>query len=79
MTNLRKVLPRLVKRLEALNAEIETLNDEKHNVYDLGREEGIDAKCLRTVILRRKKDPELTKVNEELIELYMDVLREKHV
>lgn len=79
MANLRVALPKFVKKLEALNSEIEELNDAKHNVYDEAREDGLDAKCLRAVILRRKKDPELSKANEELIDLYMDVLREKHV
>jgi uncharacterized protein (UPF0335 family) len=52
-----------VERVERLNEEIKSLNDDKRDIFAEAKSQGFEVKALKVVIQRRAKDP------NELIEL----------
>lgn len=65
-----------VERLERLDEEIKALNDDKRDIYAEAKGNGYDVKALKTIIARRRKDPEELTEHEAIVELYLAALGE---
>jgi uncharacterized protein (UPF0335 family) len=63
-----------VERIEALETEIGELNSDKRDVYAEAKSNGFDAKALKAVIARRRKDPAEVTEHEAIVETYLAAL-----
>ena len=63
-----------VERIERLEEEIKTINDDKRDVYAEAKANGFDVKILKQVIRLRKQDADERSENETLLDLYMAAL-----
>lgn len=68
------LLASLVRRIEALDLDRATLNEDIKEIYREAKGTGFDTKILRQVIRKRKQDPEVRRELEESIELYETAL-----
>ena len=71
------------ERLRSFIERVERLEEEKaqtaldiKEVYAEAKGEGYDAKVLRKIVARRKKDPSDRREEDELMELYLSALGE---
>ncbi len=65
-----------VARLENLDAEKQEVADQIKDVYADAKALGFDAKTLRKVIARRKKDKKKLQEEEMMLDLYLHALGE---
>lgn len=63
-----------VERVERLEEEIKTLNDDKSEVYKEMRGFGYDVKAVRKVVAKRKLDPSVASEQDAVFDLYWDAL-----
>ncbi|MET3648063.1 DUF2312 domain-containing protein [Phyllobacterium ifriqiyense] len=63
-----------VERVERLEEEIKTLNDDKSEVYKEMRGFGFDVKAVRKVVAKRKLDPSVANEQDAVFDLYWDAL-----
>jgi uncharacterized protein (UPF0335 family) len=64
----------LVERIEKLEEEKASTQEEIKSIYDLAKSDGYDAKVLRQVIRLRKKDDEERKAELDVLDVYMAAL-----
>jgi uncharacterized protein (UPF0335 family) len=64
----------IVERLEAVQTEIDDLNDDKKDIYAEAKGNGFDPKVLKKVLAIRREDPAKRAEQEALIELYLGAL-----
>lgn len=70
MTQSNGQLKAFVERIERIEEEIKSGNDDKRDIYAEAKGEGWDVKALKTVIARRRKDPAALTEHEALVETY---------
>lgn len=63
-----------VERIERLDEEIKSLNDDKRDVYAEAKAMGFDTKALKGVIRLRKLDPQERREQEEILDAYLHAL-----
>ena len=72
-----ELLRGFVERVENINEQIKSFNDDKRDIFAEAKSQGFDVKALKIVIQRRAKDPgELTET-EALVEVYEAALGTK--
>lgn len=59
-----------IQRVERLAEEKDQLSADISEVYAEAKSEGFDAKIMRKLIARRRKDPHVQREEDELMELY---------
>jgi len=74
MTIAHNLIRSAVSRIEALDAEIKGLNDDKKDVFAEMKSQGLDVAALKTVIAKRRKDPDKLNEHESLVALYESAL-----
>lgn len=67
-------LKALVERIERIEEEIKDLNTDKRDIYAEAKGNGFDVLALKTVIARRRKDPDKVQEQDALVELYLSTL-----
>lgn len=67
MSQLRSI----VERIESVEEEIKALNDDKRDIYAEAKSNGFDVKALKTVIARRRKDPNEMQEHDSIVDLYL--------
>lgn len=63
----------LVKRIEYTESQINSLNDERKDIYAEAKARGFNVKILKAVIKRRRMDPAEKFQQDELLALYEGV------
>lgn len=63
-----------VERVERVEEEIKTLNDDKSEIYKEIRGFGFDVKAVRKVVAKRKLDPSVANEQDAVFDLYWDAL-----
>lgn len=63
-----------VERVERVEEEIKTLNDDKSEIYKEIRGFGFDVKAVRKVVAKRKLDPSVATEQDAVFDLYWDAL-----
>jgi uncharacterized protein (UPF0335 family) len=66
----RERLASIVKRIEALEEEKATVNDDIKYLYAEGKSSGFDVKVLRMLIRMRRMDPAEVEETETLLDTY---------
>lgn len=64
----------LVERVERLEEEKKTINDDIRDVYAEAKSTGYDVKALRTIVRMRKQDIDERKEQETILETYLAAL-----
>ena len=72
MTN--NLIASIVDRIEKLELEKADIADLIKNVYTEAKSNGFDVKILRKIIVQRKKTDEERKLEQDLIDTYMNAL-----
>jgi uncharacterized protein (UPF0335 family) len=67
-------LRQFIERVERLEEEKSTIQDDIKEVMAEAKGRGYDTKAIRTIIRLRKKDPSERQEEEAIIELYMSAL-----
>lgn len=67
-------LQALIERVERLEEEIKSINDDKKEVYAEARGNGFDVKVIRKIVAIRKMDHNERMEQEALLDLYMSAL-----
>lgn len=67
-------LKAFVERVERLEEEIKTLNDDKRDVYAEAKGNGFDVKALKQVIRLRGQDKDERAEHEAILETYLQAL-----
>lgn len=73
-SNSNAQLKSIVERIEKLEEEKKATTDDIRDVYAEAKGNGFDAKALREIIRRRKKDAAEMAEHEAVVELYMHAL-----
>lgn len=68
------LLKSFVERIERLDEEIKALNADKADVYGEAKGSGFHTKIIRKVVSLRRQDHAVRKVEEAIMELYLEVL-----
>ena len=63
-----------VERIEKLEEEKKTVNDDIKDVYAEAKGHGFDTKMLRKVVSMRKQDPNERQEQETILDLYLNAL-----
>jgi uncharacterized protein (UPF0335 family) len=63
-----------VERIERLEEEIKSMNDDKRDVYAEAKANGFDVKALKKVVRIRAQDPDQRKEEEAVLETYLHAL-----
>lgn len=69
-----KRLRAFVERIESLEEEVKSLNDDKRDVYAEAKGDGFDTKVIRKIITRRKKDAAEIAEEEAILDIYLHAL-----
>lgn len=72
--NARAQLQSLIERIENLNENISSLQDDKRDVFKEASSAGYDVPALRAIIKLRKEDASKREEREALIETYLNAL-----
>jgi uncharacterized protein (UPF0335 family) len=64
----------LIERVERLEEEKSTINDDIKEVFAEGKADGFDTKAMRALIRLRKKDPAERAEEEAILDLYKSAL-----
>lgn len=64
----------IVERIERLEEEIRSLNDDKKDVYAEAKGAGFDVKILREVVRLRKEDPNDRDERSSLLDTYLHAI-----
>lgn len=67
-------LKSIIERIEHVESEIKTLQDDRKDIYAEAKGNGYDAKALRAVVRIRKMDAEDRQAQEALLETYLHAL-----
>lgn len=67
-------LRQFIERIERLEEEKATLNDDIKDVYGEAKGRGYDTKAMRTIIRLRKKDPNERQEEEAILDTYLAAL-----
>jgi len=70
-------LASFVQRLERLQEEIDVLNGDKKEVFKEAKSIGLEPDKIRTVIRRRRMDPDALAESDDLIRLYESALNKQ--
>ena len=65
---------KVIDRVERLEEEISGLQEDRKEVYAVAKAGGLDVTALKKVIARRKKDREVVKAEDDMIEFIEDAL-----
>ncbi len=63
-----------VERIENLEAEITTMNDDKKEVYAEAKGTGFDTKIIKKIVAMRRVEVNKRKEEAEILDLYMTAL-----
>jgi uncharacterized protein (UPF0335 family) len=63
-----------VERIENLEAEISTMNDDKKEVYSEAKGTGFDTKIIKRIVALRRLDKAKRDEEAEILDLYMTAL-----
>jgi uncharacterized protein (UPF0335 family) len=64
----------IVERIEQLEEEIRSLNDDKKDVYAEAKSAGFDVKILREVVRLRREDPKDRDERSSLLDTYLHAI-----
>jgi uncharacterized protein (UPF0335 family) len=64
----------IVERIEQIEEEIRSLNDDKKDVYAEAKGAGYDVKILREVVRMRKEDPDDRDERSSLLDTYLHAI-----
>jgi uncharacterized protein (UPF0335 family) len=67
-------LKAIIERIERLEEEKKTISDDIRDVYAEAKGNGFDVKALRTLVRKRKQDPDERAQEETILETYMQAL-----
>lgn len=67
-------LKAFVERIERLDEEGKSINDDKRDVYAEAKANGFDVKALKRVIQLRRQDVDQRKEDEAILETYLQAL-----
>lgn len=67
-------LKAIVERIERLEEEKKTIQDDIKDVYSEAKSNGYDVKALRTIVRMRKQDANERQEQETILETYMQAL-----
>lgn len=70
-SNVGQLIKAYVERVERVEEEIKTLNDDKKDIYGEAKGNGLDVKALKTIVQLRRKDPDVRQEEETILETYM--------
>jgi uncharacterized protein (UPF0335 family) len=70
----RDQLKSIVERIERLEEEKRTLNEDIRDIYAEAKGNGYDTKALRTIIRMRKQDANERQEHETILETYLHAL-----
>lgn len=65
-----------VERIERLDEEIKSLNDDKRDIYAEAKGNGYDVKVLKAIIARRRKDADEVAEMDSVMQLYLAAIGE---
>jgi uncharacterized protein (UPF0335 family) len=60
-----------VERVERMNEEIKTANDDKRDIFAEAKGHGLDVAALKEVIRRRNKDPNQLSEHDAIVDTYL--------
>lgn len=63
-----------VDRVESINEQIKSFNDDKCDIFAEAKSQGFDVKALKIVIQRRAKDPDELSELQGIVETYENAL-----
>lgn len=63
-----------VSRVENINEQIKSFNDDKRDIFAEAKSQGYDVKALKIVIQRRAKDPDELSELQGIVETYENAL-----
>lgn len=64
-------LQSIVERIERVEEEIKSFNDDKRDIYAEAKANGFDVKALKAVIAYRRKDPSERQEHDAIVETYL--------
>ncbi len=67
-------LKAIIERVERVEEEIKTLQDDRKDIYAEARANGYDVKALRTIVRMRKQDANERAEQETILETYLQAL-----
>lgn len=63
-----------VERIEAVQEQIDDLNDDKKDIYAEAKGNGFNTKALKAIVAERRKDPVDKQEFETILDLYRSAL-----
>jgi uncharacterized protein (UPF0335 family) len=64
----------IIERIERMNEEIKSLQEDRKEIYLEAKSAGYDAAALRAIIRRRAQDEQKRKEHEETVDRYLQAL-----
>lgn len=64
----------IIERIEKLDEEAKTLNDDRRDVYAEAKGNGFDTKVIKKIVAMRRVDHAQRKEEEAITELYLEAL-----
>ena len=74
MATTNEMIKAYVDRVEAINGQIKSFNDDKRDIFAEAKSHGFDTKALKIVIQRRAKDPDELSELQAVVETYENAL-----
>jgi uncharacterized protein (UPF0335 family) len=65
-----------VERVERVHEEKKSLEDDIRDIYAEAKANGFDVKALKTIIKRRRVDPDELAEHEAIVETYLNALKQ---
>ena len=66
----------IVERIERLNEEIKSLNDDKRDIYAEAKSNGFDVKAVKVLVAERAKDPSTVKESNQILDTYRTAIEQ---
>lgn len=67
-------LKAFVERIERVEEEIKSLNDDKRDIYAEAKSSGFDVPAIKQVVRLRKEDPDDRRERESILDTYLAAL-----
>jgi len=72
--NVKAVLKAYIERIESVNEDIKTLNDEKRDIFAEAKGNGFDVKVMKRVIQLRRQDANERAESDTILDTYLRAL-----
>lgn len=74
MSTSHDLIRSIVTRIERVDEDIKTLNDDKRDIYAEAKSQGFDVKALKAVVALRRKDAAELQEHNAIVETYLAAL-----